>query len=293
MRPQGDMPAVIVAAGTDVGQASYVQWLESMFIELRGQGVQWTPDDVERACHWRALGVPLSTTRRVLGARIATWRAMNGSSPAPFSLRYYEPAVLAAMGGHGNVGLARGAADGPDAVGLRTSRSTAFAAASATASKTPRASDDATETDAAENDAADGHAPDLAALQLIAHLITHGTSIAQASSDPAVADATRRGVAAMRKAIQTGDADVTLLDAIGQARDVMHKRLLRGIGPSARDALQAKASERTGTALDAEAAARRQRLWTEALLSEELGVLWPTLDGWCARVLRHEVRVGA
>jgi hypothetical protein len=262
MTPNGDMPAVIVAAGTDVGQASYVQWLESMFIELRGQGVQWTPDDVARACRWRDLGVPLATTRRVLGSRIATWRAMNGTSPAPFSLRYYEPAVLAAMGGRGAVGLHQGGA----------------------------AMSDAGRPDAGQPD--DGE-PDVAALQLIADLVSSGSAIAQASSDPAVADATRRAVASLRKALQTGETDAPLLDAIAIAREGMRKRLLRGIGTNARVTLESQAAQRVGDGLDREATARRQLLWIEALLSEELGVLWPTLDGWQARIMRQSGGVGS
>lgn len=275
MTPQGDMPAVILAADTDVGQARYVQWLESMFIELRGQGVQWTPDDVERACHWRELGVPLATTRRVLGARIATWRAMNGTSPAPVSLRFYEPAVLAAMGGRG-------------AVGLRATHTDPRVDGGVTSGASGQDIDPG-----AIADATDSGEPNAAALRLVADLVTSGDAIAKASTDPAVADATKRAVAALRKALLAGADDVALLDAIGHARDVMHKRLLRGIGATAARAIDAAATERTGAGLDREAQVRRHRLWTEALLSEELGVLWPTLDGWSARVLRRDRGAGS
>lgn len=81
------------APPTDV--AAYVRAIESCFLEIRGRGVQWSPEDGARALSWHAAGLPLGAALRVLAARVQAYRFRHGEKARiPMSLAWYEPAIL-------------------------------------------------------------------------------------------------------------------------------------------------------------------------------------------------------
>jgi hypothetical protein len=75
--------------------AAYVRAIESCFLEIRGRGVQWSPEDGARALSWHAAGLPLGAALRVLAARVQAYRFRHGDKArVPMSLAWYEPAIL-------------------------------------------------------------------------------------------------------------------------------------------------------------------------------------------------------
>lgn len=73
----------------------YVRAIENCFVQIRGRGVQWSPDDAVRAHSWHAAGLPLGAALRVLAARVKAYRFTHGErARLPMTLAWYEPAIL-------------------------------------------------------------------------------------------------------------------------------------------------------------------------------------------------------
>jgi hypothetical protein len=239
----------------DEDLARYVQQLESIFVDLRGRGVQWTPDDVGRAARWRAAGVPLAVARRVVAARVAALRHVHGETAAvPFELRHYERALSAAMGGRN--GLAR----------LERAVANPWAAFDGQPTGRPAAATMAT-------DAPSGP------LAWIAALAREGQTLQ--ADDPAVRVATDKAVRELATLLTRDLDDEALLEGVAKIRTSLRKRLLKGIGSAAAADLKAELDASTPNGLGKEALREREAIRTEAWLSAHYGARWPTLDGWC------------
>lgn len=236
--------------------ARYVRQLESIFVDLRGRGVQWTPDDVGRAARWRAAGVPLSVAKRVVSARVAALRHVHGEDArVPFELRHYERALSDAMGGR--AGLAR------------LDRATAspwqhFAAAG----------------DAAERWVDDADAPPSGPLAWAAELARTGADLTFV--DPAVAHATRDAVARLDKLVLGDLAEAEIEAGVAAIRRRLRQQLARGIGPAQAAALEASVQDALEPGMSPRARKERSAALAEAWLSARFGARWPTADGWCA-----------
>ncbi|MCO4764112.1 MAG: hypothetical protein KC502_21555 [Myxococcales bacterium] len=72
---------------------AYIQQLEGLFIDVRGRGVQWSPQDAALATVWFHADIELATVARVLVEKTRSWRYNNGDTPVPQSLRWYRSAV--------------------------------------------------------------------------------------------------------------------------------------------------------------------------------------------------------
>ncbi len=73
----------------------YLRAIENCFVQIRGRGVQWSPDDGARAHSWHAAGLPLGAALRVLAARVKAYRFTHGErARLPMTLAWYEPAIL-------------------------------------------------------------------------------------------------------------------------------------------------------------------------------------------------------
>jgi hypothetical protein len=243
-------------AGDEVG---YVQHLEGLFLELRGRGVQWSPEDSARASHWYKAGLPLASVVGAIEGRVRTFRYLNGNDASlPRHLGWYEPTVIKARGRMRLPPPATAALlPGPDAV----------------------------------------HVHDGAAATLL-DLMDALPDLVDGAADPALAEAYRRALRGLRRlgdqamtSAATGEIDAPpSLDAatfeagLKRCRATLVRTLLAGIGPAAAGEIQAGVDAK----LVAERADRgskkarqaRTRILLERALGERWGLQLPTSDGW-------------
>ena len=72
----------------------YIQRLEGLFLQLRGRGVQWSPEDSARARAWFRQGLPLAAVVGAIEGRVKAFRYLNGNDAAlPRHLGWYETSI--------------------------------------------------------------------------------------------------------------------------------------------------------------------------------------------------------
>lgn len=245
-------PAIV-----DEDLARYVQQLETIFVDLRGRGVLWTPDDVGRAAKWRAAGVSLALARRVVAARVDALRHVHGEGAAvPFELRHYERAVKDALGGRSSLGRLDVSAASPW---------------HAFETRTPTASQPLPSTTQPLDDGV---------LAWLARLAREGEALR--FDDPAVAVATSRAASACA-ALLTKDLGADEIDqAVAAIRARLLRQLRQGIGPTEAATLDQSVAAALEPGLGQRARKERNVALQMSYLSERFGARWPGPDGWAA-----------
>ena len=79
--------------GLEPHLVNYVRTLEALFIELRGRGVQWSPEDGQLAAGWYRSGIELPRVEKALAERRKAWQFRHGDRALPRSLSFYRRAV--------------------------------------------------------------------------------------------------------------------------------------------------------------------------------------------------------
>jgi len=94
LQPTPVAPPTVVDADLQAAN-DYVRAIENCFVQIRGRGVQWSPEDGARAYSWHLAGLPLGAALRVLAARVKAYRFTHGErARLPMTLAWYEPAIL-------------------------------------------------------------------------------------------------------------------------------------------------------------------------------------------------------
>lgn len=260
------------ATGGGAAEAAFVNALENIFVQIRGRGVQWSPEDRERALKWRNIGVSLPRIVTVIEKRAKAWRFLHGdAADLPIRLRFYEKAVL---GG--------------------ASHSWRVSAVQPTVSPAQPhdASDDHANFEHAnfEHDGfgeSDGDNEESYADRLC-RLLDRVPDLVGGSDDPALHRAYRQAGMSLARSLKGDAKDCAdgigpdgLHGAVQRARRVIRETLLKGIGTHAATALtdvvDGKLAREGGSA---RAMKSRRIALIEASLQCDFGVRFPTVDGW-------------
>ncbi len=191
----------------DPALRSYVRALESLFVEVRGRGVQWSPEDGELAAGWYRAGVELPTVARALAERSAAWRHMHADRALPRSLSWVRKTVE-----RGHVpGRPMWRANADDRHAPPTQAS--------------------------------GDAFDLHPSTVVAGLAAEGEALARAHDDPAIARATRQAGVALKRLADHNDIDDLeyVLQRLAAIRRRLVSNALAGLGASEAARLRATA----------------------------------------------------
>jgi len=248
--------------GAEADFSRYLQHLEGLFLELRGRGVQWSPEDSARASRWFRAGLPLASVVGAIEGRVRAFRYLNGQDAnLPSHLGWYEPTVTSARG--------RMRLPGP--------------------------------TMAARLPGPTAEADDDSPAAILLDLLDALPELVEGADDLAVAEACRRGMRSLQrlaeKAVQaiaepnSGAAETlpglseSELDAgLRRCRALMVRTVMTGIGPVAAAeieteiAAQLVAEGRHQGSKKAQQA--RARVLLERELGRRLGLLLPTVQGW-------------
>ena len=233
----------------------YVRRLEGMFLQLRGRGVQWSPEDAARAGAWYRAGLPLTTVVGAIEGRVKAFRFVNGDDAAlPRHLAWYEPTVTRRRG-HGRIPVAQPAplsAAGPGAMEA-----------------------------------------DPAPLEGLLVLVDALPELVAGAEDPALAEAYGRAQRSLRRLTGAGASgasappqldEATLSAAVSRCRTNMVRTLMTGIGPGAAAELQARVAAKMAAEGAGSASAKAQRARAQVLLERSLGAEYglhlPTMAGW-------------
>ncbi len=231
-----------LAADVDSALRAYIRELEELFVALRGRGLLWSRDDVACATAWWQAGVALTTARRVLEGRVRAQIAVGGALAAAITLRSHDAALRKALG----LALSTG-----DLTGAEASNADGHFAAS---HAHHRGSDPA--------------------LDDVAHRAAEAKGLAASAADPALAGALASAGKAMARRLADADADGPAVLAAG--RQALRRRLLKGIGASARADLDADVDGLVALGVSRSDA-------YEMALSAHFGAPWPDLEGWRLR----------
>ncbi len=232
----------------------YIQHLEGLFLELRGRGVQWSPEDSARASTWYRAGLPLASVIGAIEGRVRTFRYLNGKDASlPSHLAWYEPTVTKTRG-----------------------RLRLPAPAATTRLTGPVAND--------EEDVPTG--PTVALLALMDAV----PDMIEDASDPALAEAYRRALRALRRLGDHAITDAAGLDAaafeagLKRCRATLVRTMMTGIGPAAAAEVQAEVDislTREGAARGSKKAREaRTRVLLERALGQSYGLKMATAEGW-------------
>ena len=250
-----------MAQGTVDGElGGYVQRLEGVFLQLRGRGVQWSPEDAARAGAWYRAGLPLTTVVGAIEGRVKAFRFVNGNDAAlPRHLAWYEPTVTRRRG-HLRIPDAAVAAEHP--------------------SQPPGDATVAPET---------LPAPVAGLLALVDAL----PELVQRTTDPALTEAYGRAQRSLRRLTGVGthataappELDEATLDAaVRRCRATVVRTLMAGIGPKAAAEVEsqvaAKLAAEGASGASAKARQARARILQERLLGSRYGLHLPTMEGW-------------
>ncbi|MBP47083.1 MAG: hypothetical protein CMH53_04015 [Myxococcales bacterium] len=79
--------------GLEPHLVQYVRNLEALFVEVRGRGVQWSPEDGQLAAGWYRSGIELPRVAKAFEERSKAWRFHHGDRALPRTLSFYRRCV--------------------------------------------------------------------------------------------------------------------------------------------------------------------------------------------------------